>query len=67
MSGSGFRYEVVLKSNILEVVAVYADLDFLMADFGKIIESQPGRYAITDNKRDRVFTIEFARATKEAV
>jgi hypothetical protein len=37
MSGSGFRYEVVLKSNILEVVAVYADLDFLMADFGKII------------------------------
>jgi hypothetical protein len=67
MSAPAFRYEVVLKSNILEVVAVYADLDFLMADFGKIIEAQPGRYAVIDNKRDRVFTIEFARATKEAV
>jgi hypothetical protein len=67
MSGSGFRYEVVLKSNILKVVAVYNDLDYLMKDFGPNFESQPGRFAIVDNKRDRVFTIEFARATKEAV
>jgi hypothetical protein len=67
MSGSGFRYEVVLKSNILEVVAVYNDLDYLMKDFGPNFEAHPDRFAIVDNKRDRVFTINFARPTKEAV
>ena len=67
MSASGFRYEVVLKSNILEVVAVYNDLDYLMKVFGPNFEAHPDRFAIVDNKRDRVFTINFARPTKEAV
>jgi hypothetical protein len=67
MSAPAFRYEVVLKSNILEVVAAYPDLDFLMRDFGPNFEKHPDRFAIVDNKRDRVFTINFARFTKEAV
>jgi len=67
MSAPAFRYEVVLKSNILEVVAVYDDLDLLMSVFGPNFEAHPDRFAIVDNKRDRVFTINFARATQEAV
>ncbi len=67
MSAAAFRYEVVLKSNVLEVVAVYADLDALMDDFGDYLEAQPYRYAVIDNKRDRIFAINFARATQEAV
>jgi hypothetical protein len=67
MSAPAFRYEVVLKSNILKVVAVYNDLDYLMENFEANFEAHPDRFAIIDNLRNRIFAIEFARATKEAV